>query len=387
MMGNLVVQYVNGYFKGNFKTDQNMPLVSGGEFPKGLEHYIQIYRGEITQVKDLQLDAFENQPFSIQFRAINNVQVERDGSSSNIRTRIHSFSKLKFASYSISNVHVVDGKTIGQLEGRVSGELSAREFSEEEIEQIKKEYHQDDKPIVIFEGTSDEQPDSPGGGGGPLVDEPIGENDPPVITNPPPKPGGGGWNKPGCFSWFSNWLRWLYYLLLLILFLLFLYRCTEFGRLVKCKIELISMEKEMKRIKADQDSILRYIQITKNQVGECGRNNFFEGETKIVEEFYNLGTKSGLVQINYDAKGAPDRIEIIYDGKLVAETKNTKFENFGGSDFQNLIEKGFAQFSVGSPLEFDYKYDAKKPTYILVRVVPNQENSNTRWNYFVNCPK
>lgn len=385
MMGNLVVQYVNGYFKGNFKTDQNMPLVSGGEFPKGLEHYIQIYRGEITQVKDLQPDAFENQPFSIQFRAINKVQVEREESSSNLRTRIHSFSKLKFASYSISNVHVVDGKTIGQIEGRVCGELSTREFSEEEIEQIKKEYHQDDKPIVIFEGTSDEQPDSPGGGSGPLVDEPIVENDPPVITNPPPKPGGSGWNMPGCFSWFSNWLRWLYYLLLLILFLLFLYRCTEFGRLVKCKIQLISMEKEMKRIKAEQDTILQYIELTKERVKVCGQPVTQKGKNIVYQEFYDLGKRNGLVEINYNVYTIPDRIEVIYNGEIVAQTSNNSFKSWEQYDFLNLINLGYAQFD--GTLSFDYKYEAKKPTYILIRVIPHQEITTTEWTYTVNCPK
>ena len=385
MMGNLVVQYVNGYFKGNFKTDQNMPLVSGGEFPKGLEHYIQIYRGEITQVKDLQVDAFENQLFLIQFKAINNVQVVRDASSSNLRTRIHSFSQLKFASYSISNVHVVDGKTIGQIEGKVSGELSAREFSEEEIEQIKKEYHQDDKPIVIFEGTSDDQPDSPGGGSGPLVDEPLVENDPPIVPNPPPNPGGGGWHKPGCFSWFSNWLKWLYYLLLLILFLLFLYRCTEFGRLVKCKIELISMEKEMKRIKADQDTILQYIELTKDRVKECGQPVTQKGKNMVYQEFYDLGKKNGIVEINYDVYTIPDRIEVIYNGEIVAQTSNNSFKSWEQYDFLNLVNLGYAQFD--GTLTFDYKYEAKKPTYILIRVIPHQEITTTEWTFTVNCPK
>ena len=385
MMSNLVVQYVNGYFKGNFKTDQNMPLVSGGEFPKDLDHYIHIYRGEISQVKDLQLEDFENQQFSIQFRAINNVQVERDASSSNIRTRIHSFSKLKFVSYSISNVHVVDGKTIGQLEGRVSGELSAREFSEEEIEQIRKEYHQDDEPIVIFEGTSDEQPDSPGGGSEPIVDEPIGENDPPLKPNPTPKPGGGGWNKPGCFSWFSNWLRWLYYLLLLILLLLFLYRCTEFGRLVKCKIELISMEKEMKSINAEQDTILQYIELTKVKVKECGQPVTQKGKNIVYQEFYDLGKKNGLVEINYDVYTIPDRIEVIYNGEIVAQTSTTTFKAWDRYDFLNLVNYGYGQFT--GTLSFDYKYDAKKPTYVMIRVIPHQEIQTTEWTFTVNCPK
>lgn len=386
-MDNLVVKYISGVFKGNFKTEQNLPLVSGQPLPKGFEHLIKIYRGEISDVNNLEISDYENQAISLQFQGINNIQVQSSSTNSLVRTRIYAFKVIKFVDYKISNVHLVDGKTVGSLEGKISGELSSKAFSAEEIERFQKEYQQDNKPIEVFEDKDIEEPNLSEYQSEPNIDDPVIENDP-LYIDPSPNPDSRqGCRNLGCFSWFSNWLRWLYYFLLIMLLLLFLYRCTEFGRLVKCKIELISMEKEMKRIKADQDSILRYIQLTKNQVVECGQNNFFEGETKIVEEFYNLGTKSGLVQIKYDTKGAPDRIEIIYDGKLVAETKNTKFENFNGSDFQNLTEKGFAQFSVGSPLEFDYKYDAKKPTYILVRVVPNQENSNTRWNYFVNCPK
>ena len=112
-----------------------------------------------------------------------------------------------------------------------------------------------------------------------------------------------------------------------------------------------------------------------------------KGASEIVETYFNLGDHSGLVEITFDTRSAPDRIEVIYDGKLVAETRNPSFALFRNNDYRHLIDKGYAQKSVGSPLSFNYNYDPKKPTLILIRVIPNQEDKDTQWDYQVNCPK
>ena len=383
--------FVSGYFRGNFSTEQEIPLFSGNELPKGLEHYMVIYRGILQETEHITEKEQTTTKYTTEFKAINNVEVNWKETEVKQRSRIHAFSSLRFVSFAISDVHVVEGKTLAQIEGRVVGSIASRPFTEEEIIQARKDYEQDNDPFSVH--NKEDHLDSNSGENHPSSDP----SDPdPRQTQPGPTMPEGCNRKgcqfpvlqqPGCLSFFNRIYRWVVYALLIVLLLYVFFKCSQMGRMMVCKYQISSLEKDLDRIKARQDSLQKYIALTKNTVKTCGSNEEKKGASEIVETYFNLGDHSGLVEITFDTRSAPDRIEVIYDGKLVAETRNPSFALFRNNDYRHLIDKGYAQESVGSPLSFNYNYDPKKPTLILIRVIPNQEDKDTQWDYQVNCPK
>lgn len=382
-------QYLIGFFRGNFSTEQELPLQNGGEMPIGLEHFMFIYRGSIIQTENFAPSSYSEFPYTTEFKAINNVEVNWGDSKSVKRTRIHSFSSIRFVSFSISDVHLIEGKTIGQIQGKIVGELATRPFTEEEIKKVQDDYNQDNDPFTINEknievNINEENND-------PIASDPNPQKNPiaQYIPNGCQRPGcqRPGCTNLGCLTRFNRVFRWLFYLFLILLTLFLFFKCSDFGRMIVCKYQIETLEEELSNIKLKQDSLERYIALTKSNVKDCGTSDSLSGANELKETFYNLGPKSGKVYIEFNVKDAPDRIEVIYDGKLIAETKNKQFKPYKGIDFSHLIFKGFAQNKIGSPLMFDYKYNPKKPTIVLIRVVPNQETPETQWGYTVNCPE
>jgi hypothetical protein len=92
--------------------------------------------------------------------------------------------------------------------------------------------------------------------------------------------------------------------------------------------------------------------------------------------------------IIFDAFFVPDRMEVIYDGELKCETRETNFDNTIGDDiydFSSIEGKGFGQFK--DTFYFNYVYDKNKPTEMLIRVIPNKDISTTEWNITPHCPQ
>ena len=84
----------------------------------------------------------------------------------------------------------------------------------------------------------------------------------------------------------------------------------------------------------------------------------------------------------------PDRVEIIYDGKLVAVTADKQFDklDLDGKEYNldYLIPLGYAQGS--GQLSYNYVYQKDKPTELLIRVIPSQEFDMTEWTIDILCP-
>ena len=92
--------------------------------------------------------------------------------------------------------------------------------------------------------------------------------------------------------------------------------------------------------------------------------------------------------IIFDAYGAPDRMEVIYDGELKCETRETNFVSTIGEityDFSSIEGKGFGQYE--DTFYFNYVYDKNKPTEMLIRVIPNKDISITEWQIHPYCPQ
>jgi hypothetical protein len=101
----------------------------------------------------------------------------------------------------------------------------------------------------------------------------------------------------GCLSFFNRIYRWIVYALLIILLLYLFFKCSQMGRMMVCKYQISSLEKDLDRIKARQDSLQKYIALTKNTVKSCGSNEEKKGTSEIVETYFNLGDHSGLVEM------------------------------------------------------------------------------------------
>jgi hypothetical protein len=89
-----------------------------------------------------------------------------------------------------------------------------------------------------------------------------------------------------------------------------------------------------------------------------------------------LGTKSGMVSINYDMDSYPDKMEVFYEGRRIASTFVVPGNDFGfvGRDNQG------GEIGV---LTFNYKYHIDQ--HVTVRVTGR--DTGTSWNYTIGCPK
>jgi hypothetical protein len=175
-------------------------------------------------------------------------------------------------------------------------------------------------------------------------------------------------------------------ILLIILFLIwFLYAFTQFGQKITCYYRLWNSEREFLNIKEDADSLQSKLERIKPVVQPC-QSIAFDGDNQPRSFTYNLGKKSGWVIISYDMRTIPDRMEVYYNGELAGETKDELgFLDVGNGqiiDFSKL--KGFAT-KLGA-IRFYYEYNKNSPTEILVRIIPNQQYTSTKWNFDMKCP-
>jgi len=89
-----------------------------------------------------------------------------------------------------------------------------------------------------------------------------------------------------------------------------------------------------------------------------------------------LGTKSGVVTINYDMKNHPDKLEVFYEGARIKST----FEIRGNVDG---FVGGYNAAGAKGILNFNYTFNHEQH----VTVVVTGKDSDTEWNYSLGCPK
>lgn len=94
-------------------------------------------------------------------------------------------------------------------------------------------------------------------------------------------------------------------------------------------------------------------------------NEVNSGEQGTTSTNHELGNKSGVVQIDYNMNRVPDKLEVFYDGNLVAST--------------NQLVSGVGRLS------FNYQVANGKPTHCTVVVSAPQDD--TVWEYLLNCPR
>jgi hypothetical protein len=376
--------FVKGRFVGNFTTNQQKVLTSGEPFPKGDEHKVMIYRGIINQTEEIPVTNFDEAKGFYNFKEVDNIQINTSEKWPIKNDRIFSLYDMKLTHVEVFNVSEINGKTSGELRGNIIASVAEHPFNADNQE----EPYNPGKAAEPFP-TGEKGGDDPGGSD-------IGTN------TPNPNPGGGdtggdttgGGNeitdrldkfRKGCNT---KWLHWLLYLLLILLLLYLLAKCTQAGQKIYCKIDNWRIVRKLEKVKQETDTLQAKIEQTEFNPIPCGTIKVHNGYNKPWKEWYGLGNQSGRVMIIFDARGAPDRMEVIYDGELKCETRETNFVNNVGRkiyDFSSIEGKGFGQYI--DTFYFNYVHDKNKPNEMLIRVIPNKDISITRWVIDPYCPQ
>lgn len=372
-MSESIQHIVKGKFEGHFKTKQGAFLKRDEPFPKGDEHRVQIYRGIVSQSESLTEEEFEHYDGFYNFTGLNNVQVNTSNHWPIENDRIFSMNHMKLMNVEFSNVQTVGEHTLGEIKGDVVGKLKEGSFDGPDL---SSDGQTNDPPPNNNENNQDNGEKTDPNFDQNQNDSNQNQAEPPISNN-----------RKGCFNWTwdAKWLRWLL-LVLAILFLLYLLgRCTQIGRKLYCKIDDWRIESEREKLKLQRDSLRWKIKETDLNIENCGGGGKADGKNELYEQVFDLGTNDGLVSIKFNANLIPDRMEVIYDGEIVAESNTRIFMPYEEDDFNELIDLGFTQYS--DSLNFQYKHKKGKPTELLVRIIPNKDYESTEWDFNVSCPQ
>ena len=304
MSGSL--KYVSGNFEGNFFTYQKSVLSVGEKIPDGGLHNVHVYKGDLTEVNEL--EDFKPEEHlnrdGMLLHNVTNIQITPGVNSKEKEKKIYDFDQLVIKNVEVVNSWESDNKTYGILKGELVGKV--KKISAVPVS------HDNNSPIP-----------PPPIGGGPIQPPPVGGDNtgwnkyvPPIITNN---------GNEGCFSSIWRILKWLL-LLLLILFLL--KQCVGWGENndndsndTDCYDLTDSLTKVTKRQQSEIDSLKNIIfykdsicnsNIEKERL-QCEIDNlsseiyFYGGKTKIRK--YSENQIDKIVQLL--KKNSEFKIEIL----------------------------------------------------------------------------
>lgn len=350
------IRYVAaGLFEGFFRTHQRVELNAGDPFPADDRHLIRIYRGTLHEPRIITTGEFERVSAQVTLQQIDNIEIVSGNEWPVPRNRLFSLDTLKLSEVEVSGGHVINGQTYGAIKGKAWCTVVDGDF---------------DKP-------EPESPDPPG----PSVQE---------TTSPDPNPNGrrgcrpfSGWGSanPGCFPAGSGCLIWLLRALLAALVLYWLGTSTQWGRQLVCLAEKWYHEWRWEKLNGERRDLEARIERTRPRLSQCGIKQDFEGDNTIQAFTYTLGRRSGEVVITYDMFTIPDRMEVIFNGRLIAETMDSLIQD---SRFRHFAGAGFADGQ--GELRFDYAHDPSRLNELTIRMVPNQEVATTKWSFQIKCP-
>jgi hypothetical protein len=365
-----VKYYVGGFFQGTYRTLQEYPVASNEQVPHDDKHLLRIVRGVINNAKQINQQAFNQSTSDAQLKRVNNIQINKSPDWPEQNDRIFSCQTLKLQNVKFSNVHVINSQTYGDITGLVVA--SVTEGSYEEIEEGNS----------IENNEKEQRPFWDRWNSGEINEE--NKINTENIQNSEIDNGGKKWSN--FWDRFSGWwlnsgclgrlLKWLLILLLLWWVLTF----TRFGQNIFCGMMKWYYNYQTSEIQKEDKRLMDIIEETKPIRSQCGSQVDFDGDNLERSYTYTLGSISGEVLIEYDMYDVPDRMEIMFNGKLVAETN----EEFLAPEYKNLEGKGFASNKGG--LRFNYIFKPNELHELTIRMVPNQEVPTTKWQFKVTCP-
>ena len=371
-MPNELKYYVSGSFVGSFSTIENISSFQNRDNLSVLK--VKIQKGYISNSIEVTKEEFDVKAASNLFSNVNNIQINTSDSWPVSNNRIFSLGKLKLNKVEFYNIHTVDNITVGEIKGEAFATVYEGVFSD--VNQIE-------KPPLTEEQNTWERNQSNSENSN-IIDSDDSSEDR-GISN-----GRDLSTNTGClnFNWKSSWLKWFWYLLALILLLFFLSKCTQLGEKLICKFQNSRIEKEEQEVLQRIKILEEKIRLTEPKITSCGSPLDMKGKAEPWKDYFDLGSKSGLVNISYDMYGYADRLEVIYDGNLVDWTQDKEIQDVEGADLnkEEMIRLGFAQYD-GNLNRFYFRYDSLKPTEVMIRVLPNKYVQSTEWKFTLNCPK
>ena len=182
------------------------------------------------------------------------------------------------------------------------------------------------------------------------------------------------------FRWIRtlSWFSWRYYWFVWMLFLLSL------GLLIWC------LKKPIEKPVCNASTQLELIQRLEDQLQHCcvcQRENQSNaallpcnqeqtsGGEGVTERHHGLGNSPGTVTVSFDMKNQPDKIEIFYEGRLLASSNSIP-----GND--NGFVGGWNRAGCCNSLSFYYPAREK---FCIVRITGPEKN--TQWDYTLGCPQ
>lgn len=356
----MIKYLIRGRFEGNFKTLQKKPFDYWEKIPKGNEHLIRIYRGTITDQYQINESDFESDLHEISLNGIKNIQINKAINWPEANDRIFFIRKMKLNNVKISEIQQINGFTYGKIIGDIvasvmddPGIVNVNEAEKD----INGTNHPDfenellkgtDGKIEAVDDTANYQEEAWG-------------NVTPVKESK---------------KWFKNLFKWIF----LLLILLFIFFGFDFGKQIFCRIEYYKQKEIITAVEKERRILENRINKTRPSIAECDVQKAFEGDNREQTFTYILGNNSGLVFIEYNMFRVPDRMEVIFNGELVAETN----DDFTGTPFELLNKKGFG--AMEGVLTFNYLYDSKILNELTIRIIPNQKVPTTKWEFKIDCP-
>jgi hypothetical protein len=378
--------HVCGRFEGSMMTFQDLHLNPGDPFPDGSQHLIRIYRGVVYDAKESTLIRFEESPCEVYGKEVNNIQINAGEGSPVKHDRIYSLLEFKLSRVVITGVQTINNRTYGNISGWIEAAVTDGFFDDTNIPDqptspSNTNYTPDDTGNVRRVGSDGQIYVAPGS---PDTSEPWNGVTPrPPIPPLPPKPSTPVDYVKNIWRWLADYNggRWLLRLLFFILFLLLIYKFTEFGRQTICYFKTKSIERKIAAVILERQKLQNIINQTRPNVAQCGSQQQFEG-ANIEQTFtYTLGKESGPVTVSYEMFVVPDRLEVMFNGQLVASTNDWLMSN----DYKLFEGRGFSD-STGV-LIYDYRYNPKEASELTIRVIPNPNVPTTKWEFNVECPQ
>jgi len=356
----MIKYLIRGRFEGNFKTLQKKPFDYWEKIPKGNEHLIRIYRGTITDQYQINESDFESDLHEISLNGIKNIQINKAINWPEANDRIFFIGKMKLNNVKISEIQQINGFTYG----KIIGDIVASVMDNPEIvnvDEVEKDINGTNHPDFeneLLKGTD---------GKIEAVDDTANYQEEAWGNVTPVKE-----SK----KWFKNLFKWIF----LLLILLFIFFGFDFGKQIFCRIEYYKQKEIITAVEKERRILENRINKTRPSIAECDVQKAFEGDNREQTFTYILGNNSGLVFIEYNMFRVPDRMEVIFNGELVAETN----DDFTGTPFELLNKKGFG--AMEGVLTFNYLYDSKILNELTIRIIPNQKVPTTKWEFKIDCP-
>ena len=117
MSGSL--KYVSGNFEGNFFTYQKSVLSVGEKIPDGGLHNVHVYKGDLTEVNEL--EDFKPEEHlnrdGMLLHNVTNIQITPGVNSKEKEKKIYDFDQLVIKNVEVVNSWESDNKTYGILKG------------------------------------------------------------------------------------------------------------------------------------------------------------------------------------------------------------------------------------------------------------------------------